>query len=353
MPRVWPAIGKVPEIVKLTAPKLLFPCWFRGIWPENPEKRGFTATHFRRIVVYATCGEEKRHMGFDYASSPLGVLIACPAANLLRITSLAAAPDGELDDETIARLRSEVERGVLDNYHPLDAWPELAKGLMGEAPSRMLRAWRESGALAVLLPEVDALFGMPQADNNGELVDIGLHLYAVADELAGSGAPLPVRFAGLLYNLGKADSPPQHLPSHYRHVERGILRVQAVCARFRVSLEFTELALLATAELERIHRAAEMRAGSIATLLERVDAFGRPQRFAQLMSLCAADYRAFPGAGHVYPKARLIETALQACQGVALEAPDAEPEPVEALLALRAAAIARALRSERWAEQDE
>lgn len=287
-------------------------------------------------------------MEFDYASSPLGVLIACPAANLLRIASLAAAPDGDLDAETVARLRCEVERGVIDNYHPLDAWPELARGLMGETPSRMLRAWRESGALAILLPEIDALFGVPQADNNGELVDIGEHLYAVADQLAKAGAPLVVRYAGLLYNLGKADSPLQHLPSHYRHVERGLPRVQAVCARFHVAPEFTELALLATAELERIHRAAEMRAGSIAALLERVDAFARPARFEQLMSLCAADYRAFPGAGNGYPKARLIETALQACAGIAPDSPDAE-----ARLELRAIAIARALRSERWASPEE
>ncbi|MBS1143225.1 MAG: tRNA nucleotidyltransferase [Proteobacteria bacterium] len=289
-------------------------------------------------------------MGFDFASSPLGVLIACPAANVLRIAALAAAPDGALDADTVSRLKGEVERGVLIDFDHIDAWPELARGLMGEAPSRMLRALRDSGALAALLPELDALFGMPQADNNGEVVDIGEHQLAVADEMAKVGAPLAVRFAGLLYNLGKADSPPQHLPSHYRHVDRGLPRVQAVCARFRVSAEFTGLALLATAELERIHRAAEMRAGSIAALLERVDAFGQSARYSQLMTLCAADYRAFPGAAPVYPKAALLDTALRACAG--LVADPAADDPAAALLEARAKAIARALRSERWAEQE-
>ncbi len=297
-------------------------------------------------------------MSPEFSRSPLGVLIACPAANVLRIAALAAATDGELDAETQAGLAGEVERGVLVHFDPLDAWPELVRGLMAEHPGRMLRALRECGALAVLLPEVDALFGMPQADNAGELSDIGEHLYRVADALAAARAPLAVRFAGLLYNLGKADSPPQHLPSHYRHVDRGLPRVKDVCARFRVAPECTDLALLATAELERVHRAAEMRAGSIAALLERCDAFARPQRFAQLMQLCAADYRAFPGAGEVYPKARLIETALRACAGVDVASLRAEhvgdtEAAAGTVLAERAAAVARALRSERWAEPEE
>jgi len=289
-------------------------------------------------------------MGYDFANSPLGVLIACPAANVLRIAALAAAPDGALDNDTIGRLRAEVQRGVLADFDPLDAWPELARGLIGEAPSRMLWALRDSGALAALLPELDALFGMPQADNNGEVVDVGEHQFAVADQLARAGAPLAMRFAGLLFNLGKADSPLQHLPSHYRHIERAVPRIQAVCARFRVSAEFTDLALLAVAEIERVHRAAEMRAGSIAALLERVDAYAQPQRFARLMTLCAADYCAFPGAGSVYPKARLMDAALRASAEVVLD-PEAD-DPAEQLLEARAMAIARALRSERWAEDE-
>lgn len=289
-------------------------------------------------------------MGFDFASTPLGVLIACPAANILRIAALAASTDGELDAETLAGLRSEVERGVLDHFDPHDAWPELARGLQGETPSRMLWAWRASGALAILLPEVDALFGMPQADNAGEVVDVGEHLFAVADRLAEVRAPLVVRFAGLMYNLGKSDSPPQHLPTHYKHVDRGLPRVKAVCARFGISPEFTELALLATAELERVHRAAEMRAASIAALLERVEAFDRPNRFTQLLMLCAADYRAFPGSEDVYPKARLLETARQACLAMAGEPVN---ESTEALLEARTEVIAKALRSARWADDDD
>lgn len=289
-------------------------------------------------------------MGFDFSQSNLGVLIGCPAANVLRIAALAAAPDGELDAETLAGLRREVERGVLADFHPLDAWPEIAAGLMRDVPSRMLWALRSSGALAVLLPELDALFGMPQADSNGEVTDIGKHQFRVADELAKVRAPLAVRFAGLLYNLGKSDSPPQHLPSHYRHIDRGLPRVQAVCARFDVPSGFTALALLATAELERVHRAAEMRAASLAALLERVDAFGQPERFAQLMMLCTADYRAFPDAGPLYPKARLIDTALQAC--LALDAGGAD-ESDETRLERRALAVARALKSQRWAGEED
>mgnify|MGYP001765960830 CR=1 FL=1 len=313
-----------------------------AVWQACDGIRGLC----RKDHNFALSLHEIMAMGSPYTS--LGVLIACPAANVLRIAALAALPDGALDEETLATLAGEVDRGVLDDYHPLDAWPELALGLMGEAPSRMLWALRRSGALARLLPEIDALFGMPQADNLGEVVDIGTHVFRVADVLAAERATLRVRSAALFYNLGKSDSPPQHLPSHYRHVDRGLPRVAAVCQRFGLPEDFSDLALLATAELERVHRAAEMRAGSIAALLERVDAFGQPARFEELMQLCAADYRAFPGASAVYPKRRLLETALAACaasDGEMAVQPQADDE---GLREARTLAVARALRSMRW-----
>ncbi len=287
-------------------------------------------------------------MSLEHPYTSLGVLIACPAANLLRVAALAASPDGTLDDETLALLEGEVARGVLDNYHPLDAWPELVLGLMGEAPSRMGWALRRSGALARLLPEIDALFGMPQADNLGDVVDIGEHVFRVADVLAQQGAPLRVRAAALFYNLGKADSPPQHLPAHYRHVDRGLPRVAAVCERFGLPPDFRDLALLTTAELERVHRAAEMRAGSIAALLQRVDAFGRPERFRELMQICTADYQAFPGTESIYPKQRLLDTALAACLAADQALAPAARDDQEAILEARTVAIAEALRSMRW-----
>lgn len=286
----------------------------------------------------------------------LGDVLASPALNILRIAAMAAGHDGELDGETVGMMRDQVAAGVLATLEPAAAWGELERGLLAQAPSRMLRALRDCGALAVLLPEVDALFGVPQSADEPAEVDIGEHLLRVLDETARCRASLAVRVAALVFNVGKADSPREHLPSHYKHIERGRPRIEAICARFRLPAEFLGLALLAIAECERVHRAAEMRAGSIAAMLERVDAFGDPVRFEQLLTLCTCDFRAFPGrASLTYPKAAMLRVALAACQGVdeaaiAAEYEDDVADAATALLEARAFAVAAALRSERWAD---
>lgn len=295
-------------------------------------------------------------MSFDLTGGPFGDVLASPALNILRIAALAAAHDGELDGETIGLMRGQVEAGVLAGLEPAAAWAELARGLSAQAPSRMLRALRDCGALAVLLPEVDALFGVPQSADDPAEVDIGEHVLRVVDEAARSRASLAVRFAALVFNVGKSDSPREHLPAHYKHVERGRPRIEAICARFRLPADLLDLALLAIAECERVHRAAEMRAGSIAAMLVRVDAFGDAARFEQLLTLCTCDFRAFPGrASLVYPKAAMLRVALAACQGVdeaaiAAEHEDDPGEAAAALLEARALAVAAALRSQRWAD---
>lgn len=294
-------------------------------------------------------------MSFDLSRSPLGPLLANPAVNLLRLAAAAAGPEGECDTETMALMRRQVAAGMLDDLDPALAWEEMARGLMTDAPSRMLWLLRDIGALRLLLPELNGLFGMPQSADDPPTVDIGEHQLRVVDEAARCRAPLAVRFAALVFNVGKSDSPPEHLPSHYRHMERALPRIHAICDRFALPDDYRDLAVLAMLEVERVHRAAEMRAGSIAAMLDRVDAFRRPERFAQLMSLCTCDFRAYPGrATRSYPKASLLATALQACTGVdeAALLAEFEDDPAgaaDALLEARATAVAVALRSERWA----
>ena len=277
-----------------------------------------------------------------------------PALSILRLAALSAGPDGALDDETLDLMFEQVESGALADMNPAEVWPELERGLMGQQPSNMLRALYACGALSEVLPEVAAVFGVPQIANDPPQVDIGQHLLRVLDETARSDAPLPVRFAALVMNVGKSDSPPEHLPVHYRHVERGRPRIEAMCQRFGVADDCRDLALLALVECERVHRVSEVRAGPVAAMLERLGAFDQPERFQQLMTLCACDYRAYPGqAGQDYPKAALLDIALQACASVeaaafaGLRATDA----ADALQEARAAAIATAFRSERWSGQ--
>lgn len=291
-------------------------------------------------------------MSFDLSRSGLAPLMASPALTLLALAAGAARDGSGLDDDTRQAMRLQVDAGVLGDFIPADGWPQLAAGLMGEKPSAMFEILRACGALARLLPEVDALFGQAQIAPDNEMIDIGEHQCRVLDLLAAQGAPLAVRVAGLLYNLGKADSPPQHLPAHYQHVERCLPRIEAIVRRFRLSPEIGELAMLTAKELERVHRAAPMRAASIVALLERVDAFGCEARYRQLLLLCTSDYRAYPGnADRVYAKFWLLERARMAC--LALAGASGQDDHADAAVTrreARAVAVAAALRSERWAD---
>jgi tRNA nucleotidyltransferase (CCA-adding enzyme) len=194
-------------------------------------------------------------------------------------------------------------------------WPELARGLMAPSPSRMIVALRESGALPIVLPEVAALFGAPEvADNSVGTVDLGYHLLNALSDAARCNAPLDVRFALLVMNVRKSDSPRQHLPVHYRHVERGRPRIEAICCRFGTPDSCRELALLSLAECEPVHRVSAVRAGPIAALLERLHAFDDRSLFDGLMMVCTCDYRSYRGnSGKDYPKAGVLRKAVRAC----------------------------------------
>ena len=206
----------------------------------------------------------------------------------------------------------------------------------------MAAALTACGALARLLPELAALFGRYQTGFDGEPVDIGLHQGRVVDAAAARNAPLRVRLAALLCNLGKADSPPQHLPAHYRHIDRCLPRIVNVCARFGIAAELEDFAILVAMELERVHRATRMRAGSLTALLERVDAFGELARFEDLLTVCACDYFAYPGnTTPAYPKAALLRQALAAC----LAADQANDDDETPRHERRAMAVAQALHS--------
>lgn len=269
-----------------------------------------------------------------------------PGLAILRLAALATGSQTVLDAETKTLMLQQVQAGALAEMAAREVWVELLAGLMADYPSNLIRSLQDCGALQVVLPEVAALFGVPQIANDPQQVDTGCHLLRVLDEAARCDAPLAVRFAALVMNTGKSDSPPEHLPAHYRHIERGQPRIEQICARFELSAECRDLALLALGECERVHRASEVRAGPVAAMLERLGAFSDMARFERLLLLCACDYRAYPGyEGKEYPKAVLLHHALQACVDI-----DAAGLDEEELMEARAAAIAAAFHSERWSE---
>jgi tRNA nucleotidyltransferase (CCA-adding enzyme) len=269
---------------------------------------------------------------------------AHPALSILRMAALSADSDGALDDETLNIMSGQA--CTLADVNPTRVWAELAPGLMARKPSNMFRALHHCGMLEAVLPEVAALFGVHQIANDPPQVDIGCHLLRVLDEAARCDAPMPVRFAAMVMNIGKSDSPPEHLPVHYRHIERGSVRIDSLCDRFDISRDCRDMAIVALAECERVHRVSEVRAGPVADMLARLGAFSNLADFQQLMLLCSCDYRAYPGCeGHVYPKAALLEMALKACADI-----NDAGLAADALRDARAIAIAATYRSERWSD---
>lgn len=241
-----------------------------------------------------------------------------PGVGIIRMAALLAEDVSSPDAEDLDRMSDLVATGVLTETSPSAIWPELARGLMGQAPATMLRALRDCGGLQDILPEVVGLFGMPQISDNLEEVDIGTHVLATLDEAARRNAPLSVRFALLVMNVGKMDSPPEHLPHHYRHAERARPRIDALCDRFGVPADCRALAQMAVPEVERIHRVSAVRAGPVADMLQRLGAFDRPTLYESLMLVCTCDYCAHGvRAGQDYPKSTLLKTALDACADIA------------------------------------
>ncbi|KXB29669.1 2', 3'-cyclic nucleotide 2'-phosphodiesterase [Dechloromonas denitrificans] len=223
-----------------------------------------------------------RHVGPAFAEDPV---------RILRIARFAARfHDFSIAPETQALMRAMVASGEVDHLVAERVWQELAKGLMEVQPSRMFGVLRDCGALARLLPEVDALFGVAQRADYHPEIDTGIHTMLVIDQSARRNFALPVRFAALTHDLGKATTPANILPRHLGHEERSVQLTEQLCARLRVPNDCRDLALLTARYHGNIHRAAELRASTIVSLLEKTDALRRPERFQQLLDACLCDY---------------------------------------------------------------
>lgn len=238
---------------------------------------------------------------------------------ILRVARFAARfADFGIAPETLALMREMVAAGEVDALVPERVWQELSRGLMEAKPSRMFEVLRDCGALAVLLPEVDRLWGVPQPEAHHPEIDTGVHLMLVLDMAAQLEAPPPVRFACLVHDLGKGTTRADVLPRHIGHEQRSVKLLQAVCERWRVPVELRELAEVVAREHGNIHRSAELGAAALMRLLERCDALRKPQRFTQVLQACECDARGRLGfEDRPYPQRARLQAALDAALAVA------------------------------------
>ncbi len=250
-----------------------------------------------------------RHVTHAFTEDPV---------RILRLARFAARfADFSVAAETMALMREMVEDGEADHLVPERVWQELAKGLMSTQPSRMFEVLRECGALKVLLPELDRLWGVPQRPEYHPEVDTGVHMMLVMDMAARLNTPLSVRVACLMHDLGKGTTPADVLPRHIGHEGRSVKLLHKVCERLRVPTDCKELAEVVAREHGNIHRSAELGPEALMRLLDRCDAIRQPERFARVLQACECDARGRLGLEEAaYPQAARLLHAQQAALSV-------------------------------------
>ena len=251
-----------------------------------------------------------RHVTEAFAEDPVRILRVARFA--ARFTDFSVAP------ETMALMQAMVQAGEVAHLVPERVWQEISRGLMQAQPERMFAVLRECGALAVLLPELDRLWGVPQRADYHPEVDTGLHTMLVLGQAVQQQAPLAVRWACLVHDLGKGTTPADVLPRHIGHEQRGAKLVRQVGERWRVPKECTELAELVAAEHGNIHRSLDLSPAAVLRLLQRCDALRKPERFAQALWACECDARGRWGfEDAAYPQRGRLAQALAVALGVA------------------------------------
>jgi tRNA nucleotidyltransferase (CCA-adding enzyme) len=277
-----------------------------------------------------------RHVSPAFVEDPVRILRVARFIARFAHLGFSVAP------ETLTLMRRMVDSGEADALVPERVWRELSRALDEPTPRAAIELLREVGALRVILPELDALFGVPQRPEWHPEVDTGEHTLLALQVAASRGASQAVRFAVLVHDLGKALTPRAEWPRHHAHEALGLPAIEALCARLRVPQEHRELGLLASRFHTHVHRGLELRTSTLLELLEHCDAFRRPARFVEFLEACECDARGRLGfAEKPYPQRARVEQAFEIARGISLTESERE--------GLDGAAIGERLRSKRLA----
>jgi tRNA nucleotidyltransferase (CCA-adding enzyme) len=226
-------------------------------------------------------------------------------------------------------------------------WAETERALGEPRPDVFIEVLRECGALKVIYPEIDALFGVPQPEKWHPEIDTGVHQLMALRQAVTLGANPATRFAVLMHDLGKGITPADELPAHHGHEDSGVVLIEGLCARLRVPNHFRELAVMASRFHTHVHRAHELRAGTVLRTLESCDALRRPERFGDFLLACEADARGRLGfEDRPYPQREFFARAREAAAAVALTPQEREGrsgEQIGELLRQRRTAAVEAL----------
>ena len=256
-----------------------------------------------------------RHVSPAFVEDPVRILRVARFAARFAPLGFTVAP------ETLELMRTMVSAGEADALVAERVWKETERALAEPRPDVFVEVLRACGALRVVLPEVDALFGVPQPEKHHPEVDTGAHVLLALRCAARREAPVAVRFAVLVHDVGKGLTPASRWPAHHGHENAGLAPIEALAARLRVPNEPRELALLVARFHTHVHRAFELRPETVLELLESSDAFRRPERFAQLLEACECDARGRLGfESRPYPQRDYLAAAQAVAAAAQLEA---------------------------------
>ena len=255
-----------------------------------------------------------RHVSPAFAEDPLRVLRVARFAARYAPLGFSVAP------ETLALMRQLSESGELCALTPERSWKEISRALMEPRPDVFIQVLRDCGALHVLLPEVDALFGIPQPPAHHPEIDTGVHVLSVLRQCAEHQQPLTVRWACLLHDVGKGLTPEAEWPRHIAHEQKGLKLIRAINQRCKAPKDCQELALQVGEFHTHGHRALELKASTLLKLLQGFDVFRRPQRFEEFIAACEMDARGRLGLEQrAYPQANYLHAAMHAARAVAVQ----------------------------------
>ncbi|MGI1796432.1 multifunctional CCA addition/repair protein [Acinetobacter variabilis] len=260
-----------------------------------------------------------RHVSEAFVEDPLRVL---------RIARFAARYQHQgfsIAEETLVLMKQLAESGELNALTPERVWKETMRALMEQDADVYFEVLRSCGALKVLFPELDALYGIPQRPEYHPEIDCGIHTMMSLQQACRQNYSLDVRFAVLVHDLGKALTPVEELPRHIMHEERGIKPVNELCERLRVPTHTKQLALAVCKEHLKCHQAFNLKPGTLWRLLQRLDVLRRPERVEAFVQACECDSRGRLGLeNRAYPQAQYVLDAMQVVRSI--KAQDLPPE---------------------------
>lgn len=256
-----------------------------------------------------------RHVSPAFIEDPLRVLRVARFAAKFAHLGFTIAP------ETMALMKSIVQSGELNHLTAERVWQEWHKSLIAEQPEIFLSVLRECGALAIVLPEIDQLFGVPQPEKWHPEIDTGIHTLLVAQQAAQLSQSAAIRFAAQVHDLGKGVTPREEWPSHKMHARTGLDLIDSLCNRVKIPNEYRELALAVCAQHSNIHRAGELKPSTFLNILNKLDAWRKPDKFNAVLLTCLADHQGRKGLSQTpYPQKTRFETAYQAALTIDVQA---------------------------------